>query len=141
MRISARLAAPSIGNGIGDHHSNEVITMELRRIGSKIGDAASRTRNLVAKISGRFTEVADPDRNAASGAEGKLGGLANKGRHRLQENATKAGHVVQEIAAKVLHSAQEAAQKAVHGAREANNAADHRRDEVADGTRDARKQQ
>ncbi len=101
--------------------------MEAKDISSKADDAGSTDEGL----SGKVAEVVETAGNVTMDAQGKVGGLAAAGGHRLQETARKAGHIAKEVATKALHSAQETAQKLVHRHREAADAADHRRQETA----------
>jgi hypothetical protein len=74
------------------------------------------------------------DKGPLVDAQTKAGAMAEKGGHRLQENAQKVGHVASEIATKVVHSAQEAAQRVVNRVSEAATKVRHRRDELVGNT-------
>ena len=104
--------------------------MEAQDISSKVDDAGSKDEGRSAKVA----EGADVAGNVTTDAQGKFGGLAAAGAHRLQETARKASHIAKEVATKALHSAQETVQKLVHRHQEAADAADHRRQEREDAT-------
>jgi ElaB/YqjD/DUF883 family membrane-anchored ribosome-binding protein len=90
--------------------------MDTKKINTRIDDAATKAKELVAKTGEKLAGVARSAGTAATNAGERVERTIEKSEHVLEETAEKAGHKVKETATKLTHAAQETTRKLVHGA-------------------------